>query len=102
MNWHQTWMALEMFNNSHASHLHFLSTLEVLFLQFMMNKKDSIAGTVLSDDILWLYLYFWRKKNAHEAEIRDAKSQFSYETIMVRLGQKPTFSLIFQKNIIQM
>ena len=43
-----------MFNNSNAFHLHFLATLEVLFLQFMMNNKDSIAG----NDSLMIFFDF--------------------------------------------
>ena len=49
-------MVNKMFNNSHASHLHVFATLEVLFLHFMMNNKDSIAGTVWSEVTLPSYM----------------------------------------------
>ena len=42
----------KMFNNSNASHLHFLATLEVLFLLLMMYNKDSMTEIVMSKVIL--------------------------------------------------
>ena len=48
---------MKMSNNSHAAHLRFLATSEILFLQFTINNKDSFAGTLQYKVILHSYLY---------------------------------------------
>ena len=67
-----------MFNNSNASHLHFLATLEVLFSLFMINKKHFITRMVKSK-VFFSFLSVYIEKIFPEGRKNDAKYQESFK-----------------------